>query len=140
MGLTAEQAKAWQKHTEKEFALWADNKASCDATGMNDFTSLQQLALISWLMSGDVFALFQGREGNWLRPYSLRVYLIEADRVRTPSSMGAGLISMTEGKNPDNNNRIFDGVEVDSGGMVTAYYVYNTTHGKGRLSQKSTSA
>ena len=37
LGLTAEQAKAWQKHTEKEFALWANDKASCDATGMNDF-------------------------------------------------------------------------------------------------------
>ena len=88
LGLTAQQAKAWQKHTEREFALWANDKASCDATGMNDFTSLQQLALISWLMSGDVFALFQRRDGNWLRPYSLRVHLIEADRVRTPSDMG----------------------------------------------------
>lgn len=126
LGLTAEQAKAWQKHTEKEFALWANNKASCDATGMNDFTSLQQLALISWLMSGDVFALFQRRDGNRLRPYSLRIHLIEADRVRTPGSMGAGLVPLTEGKNPQSGNRIFDGVEVDASGMVTAYYVHNT--------------
>ena len=47
LGLDARQAKAWQKHTEREFALWANDKAACDATGMNDFTSLQQLALIS---------------------------------------------------------------------------------------------
>ena len=33
---------------------------------------------------------------------------------------------MTEGKNPANGNRIFDGVEVDAGGMVIAYYVHNT--------------
>ena len=126
LGLSAQQAKAWQKHTEREFALWANDKAACDAIGMNDFTSLQQLALISWLMSGDVFALFQRREGNWLRPYSLRIHLIEADRVRTPSDMGAGLIPLTEGKNPTNGNRIFDGVEVDASGMVAAYYVHNT--------------
>lgn len=126
LGLSAQQAKAWQKRTEREFALWANDRAACDATGMNDFTGLQQLALISWLMSGDVFALFQRREGNWLRPYSLRIHLIEADRVRTPGSMGAGLIPLTEGRNPDNGNRIYDGVEVDAGGMVTAYYVHNT--------------
>ena len=126
LGLTSQQAKAWQKRTEKEFALWAGDKAACDAIGMNDFVSLQQLALISWLMSGDVFALFQRREGTLLRPYSLRVHLIEADRVRTPSEMGAGIIPLTEGKNPANGNRIFDGVEVDAGGMVTAYYVHNT--------------
>lgn len=77
-------------------------------------------------MSGDVFALFQRRDGNWLRPYSLRVHLIEADRVRTSSDMGVGPIPLTEGKNPDNSNRIFDGVEVDASGMVTAYYVHNT--------------
>ena len=126
LGLTAQQAKAWQKHTEREFALWASDKAACDATGMNDFTSLQQLALISWLMSGDVFALFQHQDKTRLRPYSLRIHLIEADRVRTPSGMGAGLIPLTEGKNPENGNRIFDGVEVDASGMVTAYFVHNT--------------
>lgn len=126
LGLTAEQAKAWQRRTEREFALWANDKAACDATGVNDFTALQQLALVSWLMSGDVFALFQRREGTRLRPYSLRIHLIEADRVRTPSHMGAGLIPLTEGKNLQNGNRIFDGVEVDPGGMTAAYYVHDT--------------
>lgn len=126
LGLDARQAKAWQKHTEREFALWANDKAACDATGMNDFTSLQQLALISWLMSGDVFVLFQRREGTAMRPYSLRVHLIEADRVRTPVGMGAGPVPLAEGKNPENGNRIFDGVEVDGAGMVVAYYVHST--------------
>ena len=56
LGLKPEAAKNWQKHTEREFALWANRKAGCDATGMNNFAGMQQLALISWLMSGDVFA------------------------------------------------------------------------------------
>ena len=124
LGLSPQQAKAWQKHTEREFALWAKDKAACDAAGMNDFTGLQQLAIISWLMSGDVFALFQRRKADRMRPYTLRIHLIEADRVRTPSTMGGEFL--TTGKNPGSGNHIFDGIEVDSAGMVTAYYIHNT--------------
>ena len=53
LGMTPEAAAAWQRKTEAEFALWAENKQACDATGVNDFYSMQQLALYSWLMSGD---------------------------------------------------------------------------------------
>lgn len=126
LGLSAEAAKDWQKHTEREFALWANRKASCDATGMNDFAGMQQLALISWLMSGDTFALVKRYDPNNINPYSLRIHIIEADRVRTPNEYG-GLRypGMTDGENPDNHNRIFDGVEVDESGMVVAYYVHS---------------
>lgn len=126
LGLSPEAAKEWQKHTEREFALWADRKASCDATGMNDFAGMQQLALVSWLMSGDVFALVKRYETSSVRPYSLRLHIIEADRVRTPMEYG-GLRypGMTDGENPDNHNRIFDGVEVDGSGMVAAFYVHS---------------
>lgn len=126
LGLSPEAAKEWQKHTEREFALWADRKASCDATGMNDFAGMQQLALISWLMSGDVFPVIKRYESNSIRPYSLRIHIVEADRVRTPVEYG-GLRypGMTDGENPDNHNRIFDGVEVDGNGMVVAYYVHS---------------
>lgn len=126
LGLSPEAAKEWQKHTEREFALWADRKASCDAAGVNDFAGMQQLALISWLMSGDVFALVKRYETSGTRPYSLRLHIIEADRVRTPMEYG-GLRypGMTDGENPDNHNRIFDGVEVDGNGMVAAYYIHS---------------
>ena len=59
LGLSPEAAKEWQKRTEAEFRLWADRKQSCDAIGMNNFDGLQQLALVSWLMSGDVFPVFK---------------------------------------------------------------------------------
>ena len=36
LGLSPEQAESWQKKTEQEFGLWADNKRACDATGMNN--------------------------------------------------------------------------------------------------------
>lgn len=127
LGLSAEAAKTWQQHTEREFRLWAGKKQNCDAIGMNNFESLQQLALLSWLMNGDCFALIkQGRPSRFC-PYSLRLHLIEADRVSTPSKMaGGGLVGLTEGRNPQNKNRVFDGVEVDAVGLVQAYYIRNT--------------
>ena len=57
LGMTQEQADAWQDQTMQEFSLWANNKRACDAIGVNDFYGMQQLALSSWLISGDVFAL-----------------------------------------------------------------------------------
>ena len=127
LGLSPEAAKEWEKRAESEFALWADNKYSCDATGINTFAGMQQLALVSWLQSGDVFAVVKRRPKERQRPYTLRLHLVEADRVRTPDEYGGVTVGpMSEGKNPDNGNRIFDGVEVDDDGLAVAYYVYNT--------------
>lgn len=127
LGLTPEQAEAWQKMAEREFALWANEKRSCDATGMNTFYGLQQLALTSWLVSGDCIGVLKQYEPTKLNPYALRVHLIEADRIATPVNYGTGAsIYYTTGKNPDNGNTIYDGVEVDSNGMVQAYHIRNT--------------
>lgn len=127
LGLSPEAAKEWQRHTEAEFRLWASRKDGCDAIGVNNFDALQQLALVSWLMSGDVFAVVKRNKPDRIRPYSLRIHLVEADRVRTPMEYGGTTYpSITNGKNPDTGNRIFDGVEVDASGMVVAYFVHST--------------
>lgn len=127
LGLSPEQAEAWQKTTEREFALWAENKRACDATGMNNFYGLQQLALISWLLSGDCVGVLKQYEVGRLLPYALRVHLIESDRIATPGNCGTGTsINYTTGKNPDNGNTIYDGVEVDSNGAVVAYHIRST--------------
>lgn len=124
LGLTPEQAEEWQKQTEREFALWAENKRACDATGMNNLYGLQQLALISWLLSGDCIGVFKQYAPDRLHPYSLRVHLIESDRIATPGGYGtAASINYTTGKNPDTGNTIYDGVEVDSNGAVVAYHI-----------------
>ena len=60
LGLSRDAANDWQKKTEAEFKLWAEKKNACDATGVNDYYAMQQLALMSWLMSGDVFGLVKG--------------------------------------------------------------------------------
>ena len=129
LGLTPEAAEAWQRHTEAEFALWAEHKDACDATGVNDFYGMQQLVMLSWPMSGDVFALVKRSQPTLLMPYSLRLHIVEADRVRTPHTGGLFALGQTQGK-AANGNRIFDGVEVDSGGRVTAYYIANTYPGE----------
>lgn len=127
LGLTAEAAAQWQHKAEKEFALWAENRLSCDALGLNDFYELQQIAFQAWLLSGDVFCLFKFGKTSLLNPYSTRLHLIEADRVSTPTKslvVAAGV--MIKGKNTDTGNDIFDGVEVDSDGRVVAYFIRNT--------------
>lgn len=127
LGLSAEQAETWQKNTEREFSLWSENKRACDATGMNTFYGLQQLALTSWLLSGDCIGVLKQYDTDQLLPYALRVHLIEADRVATPTDCGGiSSINYTTGKNPDTGNTIYDGVEVDRNGMVVAYHIRNT--------------
>lgn len=126
LGLSVEQAEEWQKKTEAEFELWASRKNACDATGMNDFYGIQQLCLVSWLSSGDVFALIKRYEATKLQPYSLRLHVIEADRVRTPvDAMNHVYVNQIVGKTK-NGNKIYDGVEINNNGMVEAYHIANT--------------
>ena len=62
-----------------------------------------------------------------LRPYSLRIHIIEADRVSTPHTAGDGRgLWLTDGRNPQNGNRIYDGVEIDKSGKIVAYWIRNT--------------
>ena len=60
--LSAEAADRWEKTVKAEFALWAENKNACDATGINNFYAMQQLCFTSWLVSGDVFVLKKQKE------------------------------------------------------------------------------
>lgn len=129
LGLSDAEAKQWRMKTEAEFALWAENKNYSDALGMNNFYELQSLAVKSWLMSGDVFVALKRGKTSPLNPYTLRLQLIEADRVCTPNTATGGIYGATEGEH--NGNIIHDGVEVDSGGRVVAYHICDTYPGSG---------
>ena len=127
--MTQEQAEAWQRRTQAEFDLWARRKQACDATGVNNFYAMQQLVALAWPMSGDVFAVIKRVDPTPLMPYSLRLHLIEADRVRTPDVVGTHKNPLLTGLTTarlDNGNKIFDGVEVDKNGAVVAYHIANT--------------
>lgn len=119
--LSSEAAEQWEKKTKAEFALWAENKNACDATGMNNFYAMQQLAFVSWLVSGDVFVLKKYKEGTLWNPYSLRLHVIEADRCATPNLIGIENLTTAVYK----GNMVYDGVEVDEDGMVVAYHFRN---------------
>jgi lambda family phage portal protein len=120
LGLTKEEADTWEINTEREFDLWADS-IWCDMQRLNNFYELQQLAMMSWLMNGDCFVLPRFTEIKKWMPYSLRLYLIEADRCSNPNSANTlGIYAKA-----DNGNRIVSGVEIDSEGGVAAYYFCN---------------
>lgn len=108
LGMTEEEADAWETQAEREFSLWA-NSLMADAMQMHNFYELQQLAFLSFLASGEVFTLlpYRNHDKHW---YGLRVQLLESDRVSTPS--GA-------------NQNIFSGVELGDYGEVKAYHICN---------------
>jgi len=127
LGMDEDETAEWVKAVKREFGLWADKKEACDATGINNFYEFQQMLMSSWLQSGDVFILLQNREPTPKLPYRLRLRAIEADRVATPQESGLAFdISSTTGKNKQNGNPIYDGVEIDSTGCAVAYWIRNT--------------
>ncbi|WP_100406664.1 phage portal protein [Bacillus solitudinis] len=107
LGMSMEEKDAWETKVEREFSLWADS-IHCDAQRMNNFYSLQQLAFLSWLLSGDSFVLLPviPRENM---PYDIRVQILEADRVSTPKTEFDG--------------KIVNGVEIGKYGEVVAYHI-----------------
>lgn len=124
LGLSPEEADEWQKKVQAEFDLWASDKESCDSTGVNDFYAMQQLVLMSWLLSGDCLVQIKHYKPYPMRPYSLRLHIIEADRCSTPLAQGFIDRFITTGK-AENGNLIYDGVEVDRNGKIVAYHLCN---------------
>ena len=130
LGISEEEAERWEKQVEAEWEMWAGKKENCDALGMNNFYELQQLAVKSWLMSGDIFALLKRYDATEQNPYTLRIHLIESDRISTPSDVKeVGAVNITEGTTKD-GNKIHDGVEVDKQGKVVAYHICNVYPGQ----------
>ena len=116
LGMSDDETGETERMILREWKLWAENHF-CDAERHKNFYELQQLAFLSMLVSGDVFALF-GMKPNGRTPYQLTVRLLEADRVSTPDSSGDSEI-----KNLDGGGRIIDGVEIDKEGAVVRYHI-----------------
>ena len=122
LGLSDEQREEAERNILREFRLWADNPM-CDAERRQNFYGLQELAFLSMLMSGDVFALF-GMEENKRTPYQTTIRLLEADRICTPDSSGD-----SESEETDGGGRIIDGVEVNKTGAVVRYHIASRAPG-----------
>lgn len=116
LGMSAEQAKQWEKIAKREFDFWASRKF-CDIAERKNFYQLQSLAYRSFLVSGDVIALLPMFESPGT-PYTLHVQLLEADRLATPDSSGDSTTVETPG-----GGRIIDGVEINNIGRVVRYHI-----------------
>lgn len=108
IGMSDDEAQAWEDQVEREFALWAGTR-SCDAGRRFNFGELQALARLSQLMNGDTFALLPAipRPGE---RYDIRVHLLEADRVCDPDSKPPGI-------------DLLGGVEVGDLGEPVAFWI-----------------
>lgn len=84
LGLTADEAEAYNTRLRTHWERWAEEPQECDAEATHDIYGLQALALMSAMASGDVFALtpYAVREGGVA---GLKVQLVEADRVSNPN-------------------------------------------------------
>lgn len=122
LGLSDEYADKLNETISREFEMWAKNKRVCDAMGMNDFYEIQQIALASSLLNGDVFGVIKFLENDTLVPYRTCIQLIESDRISTPTESYSLYGIITTGKTKE-GNYIYDGVEVDKQGRVQAYYI-----------------
>jgi lambda family phage portal protein len=108
LGISEEEASAWQRRTELEFALWAEAQ-DCDLTRQQNFYGLQDLAFRSALVSGDVLVVMPHK----LRspgPYGLKLQLVEADR-------------LVNKDNVRDTDKLAGGVEMDADGAPVAYHV-----------------
>lgn len=124
LGMSKDNAKQWQQRALHLWDLWANNKRNCDSRGMCNFYQLEEIALLGALMNGDSFALIKRADIKPMQPLSLRLDVIEADLVSTPKDLRSSN-NLTDGLNKDNNNKIYNGVEVDDNGLIEAYHICN---------------
>ncbi|MDL2280333.1 phage portal protein [Selenomonadales bacterium OttesenSCG-928-I06] len=127
LGLKDEEAKEWGRKTQKEFDLWASS-VKCDFLRINNFYDMQDIVFTGYLDNGDGWAVFKYAMPTPDMPYSLRLHVFEADRVRNPNNPSSlfGSPTLVYDINSKNKNRIIDGVEIDKNGTIVAYWVANT--------------
>lgn len=128
LGMSADEARKWARKTKREFELWA-NSLHCDFLRRNNFYELQNISFTGSLDEGDNFCLFKHRPPSEESPYSLRLHLIDAQRVSNPISEGYAGISQVEVKIPNSQNRIVNGIEVNRDGRLEAIWVCNKIFG-----------
>lgn len=82
LGLTKEEAADAQDALREEFALWADSP-DCDVERVQNFYELQDLALRTWMLSGDAFAVLADvQRPN--KPLPLAIQIIEGELCSNP--------------------------------------------------------
>lgn len=118
IGISRERAAELERDIKFKFNTWATSK-NCCVTGQNTFYELQQIALMTWLISGECFA-FPMYIQNPDSDFELAIKLLEGDLIYNPNS-NAAFVDIY--RKADNGNRIYNGIEIDDNDRVVAYYV-----------------
>lgn len=122
LGISPERAREWARRTVLEFDLWAGSKL-CDIYKRNNFYDLQDIVYTGYLTDGDSFALFRRKPSTRDMPYTLRLQIVEANRVANPQEYASGPYGV-ETLLP-NGNRVVGGVELDADGATEAFWIAN---------------
>lgn len=104
---------------KRRFEL-ASHMRILDAQKRQTFIQMQELACRNWLLSGDIFFIRSRRSASGLSSWRA----IESDRVQSPyyySQNADRYDAMCI--NPDNGNRIIDGIELDVDAVPVAYWI-----------------
>ncbi len=109
LNMTDEEADQWEANVEREFRMWSVNSKYCDMRKTLSFVDQQDLVFRQTLENGDVFTLM-AREVTKEFPYTLRLQIIEADRV-----CNQGLAKDTE--------TLSAGIEKEKSGAPKNYHI-----------------
>lgn len=113
LGMTFEEKNAWERKTEREFAMWAKR---CDAREQTDFYGIQALVYFEKLLYGDAFVnLPLISKQNDKNPYPLRLQVIESILVASPP--------MYVGREEEESNDVIHGVKFNQFGAAEGFYV-----------------
>lgn len=108
LGLEEGSLDDWSEDVENRFLLWAKTPTACDFKKMSTYNKLQASVRREALVGGDCLVILQ-QDPTTKRP---SVMLVKGDNVRTTAE--------TE---PQGNNKIMHGVEVDTAGRHIAFHI-----------------
>lgn len=115
IGLTEDEATAWDQESETDWKLWGDDPLQCDFKKQNTIGKLAEQCRQTALVSGDCLVILRMNKITGLP----MVELIDGEKVKTPF-----------GKTKNGNNRIIHGVELDKNDRHVAYWVSSFEDGK----------
>jgi lambda family phage portal protein len=109
LGMTETAANDFDERWAEEWELWAGTNYFCDWNGRYNFYQLQDLCLANMLLNGDCPVLLPFEDDKF-SPYSLKIRMIEADRLQNPIYYNY-------------QRNILGGVELDRNGKLVSYHV-----------------
>jgi lambda family phage portal protein len=111
LGLDEQETADLNRELATKFLWWAQDPRECDWEAKHNFFMLQSVAFKSMLLSGDCPVLFP-LKARPLTLFELKLRVLEADRIMNPT-----LAPFYP------NVNLFNGVELNNDGELTAYHI-----------------